>query len=678
MTINPPQTPPPAIEADHSANAAADPSANAPLKVLLIEDSLPDAELEIRQLKKAGFEVSADVTDTRDGFIKLVRSKPYDVILADYALPQWTGIEALHVLRKEGLEIPFILVTGAVGDEVAADCMKRGIADYVLKNRLLRLPTAVRMAMEEKTLREQAKRDQEALRASEVRYRRLFEASQNGILVLDPDIGPVIEANPAALALLETSLTEVIGRRLWNIGPLHLAGATRETFAQATRAELTVPLKSGLLSDIEFDLSTYHAGEREMTQCSLRDVTFRRRAELEAKAITQLLGEQVAERTGQLEELNHELEDEIQERRRAEEELERLHHETELTLNSAGDGIFRVDLEGKCTFANPAAGKLLGFAADEFAGKDLRLLNAHSLPTGSPCPQDQSGISIALSQGTPAPIVDQVMHRKDGEAIPVEGIATPIVVRGEITGAVIVLRDVSHQRAMEKMKDEFVSMVSHELRTPLTAIRATLGLLAKEESRGSLTRTHRMLEIASRNTERLTRLLNDILDCARWEDQQTPIARKLCEGSDLADQAADVMRPMADTVGVVLEMAARPCSLFVDPDAILQALTNLLSNAIKFSPAGSSVRLECSRENDNVLFRVIDQGPGIPADRLESIFGRFQQVDASDSRRKGGTGLGLYLCRSIVERHGGRVWAESQVGQGSTFTVTVPIEHPFC
>ena len=154
--------------------------------------------------------------------------------------------------------------------------------------------------------------------------------------------------------------------------------------------------------------------------------------------------------------------------------------------------------------------------------------------------------------------------------------------------------------------------------------------------------------------------------------------RKNCDGPALAEQAVELMRPMAETVGVVLETATSPCALFVEPDAILQLLANLLSNAIKFSPAGSTVRLECNSETNQAIFRVIDHGPGIPADRLESIVGRFQPVDASDSRRKGGTGLGLYLCRAIVERHGGNVWAESTLGQGSTFFVTLPAEHPFC
>jgi signal transduction histidine kinase len=154
------------------------------------------------------------------------------------------------------------------------------------------------------------------------------------------------------------------------------------------------------------------------------------------------------------------------------------------------------------------------------------------------------------------------------------------------------------------------------------------------------------------------------------------LPRQTCSAPELALQATDLMRPLAGSAGVQLEIDAHPVNFSANPDSILQVLTNLLSNAIKFSPQGSAVRLECRPENGNVLFRVVDHGSGIPADKLESIFGRFQPVDASESRKRGGTGLGLSICRSIARHHGGQIWAESQLGSGSTFVVTLPTELP--
>jgi len=135
----------------------------------------------------------------------------------------------------------------------------------------------------------------------------------------------------------------------------------------------------------------------------------------------------------------------------------------------------------------------------------------------------------------------------------------------------------------------------------------------------------------------------------------------------------EVMQPMAEKAGVTLVVEPFAAPLFVDGDRILQTLTNLLSNAIKFSPPETTVWLSASQQFDDILFQVKDQGRGIPADKLESVFGRFQQVDASDSRQKGGTGLGLAICRSIVQHHGGRIWAESVFGSGSSFFFSLPI-----
>jgi len=139
-------------------------------------------------------------------------------------------------------------------------------------------------------------------------------------------------------------------------------------------------------------------------------------------------------------------------------------------------------------------------------------------------------------------------------------------------------------------------------------------------------------------------------------------------------QATESMQPMAQQQGVVLEVQPINIEILVDSDYIIQALTNLLSNAIKFSSLDGTVWLTAERQsNIEVLFSVRDQGQGIPSDKLESIFERFQQVDSSDSRRKGGTGLGLTICRKIIEQHEGEIWAESTIGEGSTFSFTLPL-----
>ena len=237
----------------------------------------------------------------------------------------------------------------------------------------------------------------------------------------------------------------------------------------------------------------------------------------------------------------------------------------------------------------------------------------------------------------------------------------------------LAFRDLTQRRQISRMKSEFVSVVSHELRTPLTSIHGSLGLLAS----GLLgsEKGRRMLEIAASNTDRLIRLINDILDVEKLDSGEVEMRRAVCNADDLMNRAADVMRPMADEHGISLVTSDSNASIDADGDRILQCLTNLLSNAIKFSEAGKAISMTASRMGSFVRFAISDQGRGIPAEMHDSIFERFHQVDASDSRRKGGTGLGLAITRSIVQQHGGRIWVQSEVGKGSTFFFTVPLAY---
>ena len=233
---------------------------------------------------------------------------------------------------------------------------------------------------------------------------------------------------------------------------------------------------------------------------------------------------------------------------------------------------------------------------------------------------------------------------------------------------------------LDQIKDEFISTVSHELRTPLTSIRGALGLLSAGLMGAMDGKAQNLLRIAVTNTDRLIRLINDILDLERMESGRAPLHIRRCSLRDLAQQCIETMSALADAAHVALELVliAPPEAIFFDgdPDRILQVLTNLLSNAIKFSPPNSIVDVRIEANADAVLLRVADRGRGIPVDKLDSIFDRFQQVEASDARQKGGTGLGLAICRTIVQQHNGTIWAESNVqhqrGPGASLLVSLP------
>jgi PAS domain S-box-containing protein len=513
---------------------------------------------------------------------------------------------------------------------------------------------------------------------------KALEAAANGILITDRD-GVIVWSNESVTHLTGYAADELLGQspRLFKSGKQDRALYQNlwQTILAGNvwRGEIINRRKDGSLYPEEMTITPVRDSGGSITHfiAIKQDITERKRAEEEIKRLNERLEQRVAERTAELEAVNRELQREVSDRKMAEKALEDLQQRTELILNSAGDGILGLDLEGKCTFANPAAQRMLGYTRDELIGQDVHRLTRHCLPDGTVCTLEKSGLYVALNQGVVHQAENQIFHRKDGAAIPIDEVATPIVEHGKIVGAVLAFRDVSERRAVEKMKDEFVSIVSHELRTPLTAIRGSLGLLAAGRPAAMESpRARRMLEIAVSNTDRLTRLINDILDVERLEAEHVTLPRGACTASELMLQAADLMRPVAETAGISLEVEAQAVPLCVNHDSILQVLTNLLSNAIKFSPPRSTVGLKIELNHDAAVFKVADRGPGIPADKLESIFGRFQPVDASDTRRRGGTGLGLSICRSIVRRHGGRIWAESELGRGSTFIFTLPLAAP--
>jgi two-component system sensor histidine kinase VicK len=414
----------------------------------------------------------------------------------------------------------------------------------------------------------------------------------------------------------------------------------------------------------------------------------------------------------------------ITEQVRAEDKLRVLIRQSNSILESIGDGIYGLDLEGRVTVINPAGARMLGYKPHEILGRDFHELIHHTRADGSPYPAAQSPILQTLVHRDTVRIANEVFWRKDGTSFPVEYVACPQIESpsgsssdspldptsdpaqiqiqfqpqfqiqssrdthpppnpppparrepdpGRAVGVVVAFTDTTERRALDRMKDEFVSTVSHELRTPLTSLNAALGLIAGPALRNRPEKRQQMLDIAIANTERLVTLVNDILELERVNSGQADLRYTMCSVDDLLHRAATLQQPGAARAGIKLLFDAGSVSVWADPDRILQALTNLLSNAIKFSAPGSTIELTARTLDDSEAeICVIDHGSGIPEDKLEQIFDRFQQVDASDTRSIGGTGLGLAICRSIIQQHGGRIWATSSLGQGATIHFTLP------
>ncbi|HUB30953.1 MAG TPA: PAS domain S-box protein [Terracidiphilus sp.] len=360
-------------------------------------------------------------------------------------------------------------------------------------------------------------------------------------------------------------------------------------------------------------------------------------------------------------------------RTRERERAEELSRQQKILLHSVADGICGVDKNGLVRFANPAATRLLGAPVASLIGKPVHELVHGSAPEGKKCPSDCALLRAA--HGRVPSTGEDTIFRANGVGFPAEYFLNPILDMGRYSGSVLSFRDISQRYALDRLKDEFVSTVSHELRTPLTSIRGALGLLSSGILGEISDKATNLLRIALSNSDRLVRLINDILDLERAQSGREPLVFRPVQMADLVRQSMDSMQLMAESAGVLLIHDKTQVEITADADRLQQVLTNLLSNAIKFSPPNSAVSIMLRPGSSGITLSVIDQGRGIPADKLEAIFGRFQQVDASDSRQKGGSGLGLAICRAIVVQHNGRIWAERNPIRGSTFRVFLPY-HP--
>lgn len=340
-------------------------------------------------------------------------------------------------------------------------------------------------------------------------------------------------------------------------------------------------------------------------------------------------------------------------------------------VEASEEGIWRIDGENKTTFVNASMANMLGYSIDEMLGSSLfDFMDAERREIAEKC--------IAERRLGIREVHDFKFSRKDGTDLWGIVSANPIIdATGRYHGSLAMITDITDRQKLEQIKDEFISVVSHELRTPLTAIRGSIGILETGIYENRPEKTKQMLQIALNNSDRLVRLVNDILNLERLQSGKAKLVMYMCNVAELMQQAIEAVQEIALQACIIIDFTPLSIGICASPDAIVQTLINLLSNAIKFSHVGSTVWLSAEvKESAYVVFSVKDLGRGIPADQLETIFGRFCQVDASDSRQKGGTGLGLAICQSIVQQHGGKIWTESIVGAGSTFYFTLPIAQP--
>jgi PAS domain S-box-containing protein len=392
-----------------------------------------------------------------------------------------------------------------------------------------------------------------------------------------------------------------------------------------------------------------------------------------------------------------ELRQEISVRKEAEAALRESEQRTRLLLDSTGEAIYGLDLQGRCTFLNRAALRLLGYSdVSELLGRNLHDLSHHTRADGSPYPLSDCPIAETLRAGEAHHSDVEVMWRSDGTSFPAEYWSYPIERNGHIVGAVITLIDITARRAAQqamlaakeaaesanRAKSEFLANMSHEIRTPMNGI---IGMTELALDTPLNQEQKEYLQLVRSSADSLLRVINDVLDFSKIEAGRLDLDQADFDLRDAVSHTLKTLAVRAHKKG--LELYSRiapdvPQMLLGDADRVRQIIVNLVGNAIKFTQKGSIVvdvrRDEASEEADpfRLHFIVRDTGIGIPVEKQQVVFEAFSQVDGSTTRRYGGTGLGLTITKRLVEMMGGKVWVESQLGEGSTFHFTLQLASP--
>lgn len=343
-------------------------------------------------------------------------------------------------------------------------------------------------------------------------------------------------------------------------------------------------------------------------------------------------------------------------------------------LGALGEGLALFDAAARVVFWNADAARLLRTSATEILGQAAdTLIERIAAQTTTPnTTRTQLRAALAASDSTQWIELElAATSTEDARIIAARAFSWRDDNRAP-SGAGILWRDVTRERTADAMKSQLLSTVSHELRTPLASIKGFATTLLRQDVKWDVTTQRDFLHIIEEETDRLTELIDNLLDMSQIEAGALRVVKESAALRPLIHAVVDEMRMRTEAHYFVVDLPKELPRVWIDPRRIRQVLTNLIGNAVKYSAHGQ-ITIACAVEADAVRVSITDQGEGIPPQYLDKVFERFFQVDSASTRRVGGSGLGLAIARGIIEAHDGRIWVESVVGQGSTFHFTLPL-----
>lgn len=330
-------------------------------------------------------------------------------------------------------------------------------------------------------------------------------------------------------------------------------------------------------------------------------------------------------------------------------------------LENMSDGVMATDAKGAITLMNDAAGHLIGQSPDETMGQFI--LDVLHL--------DEKVVDVKELRDSGSMIID--FSEDDYIFLVRANFSTVVDEDNQITGFITVISDVTEQEQLERERREFVSNVSHELRTPLTTMRSYVETLS-EGAWQDKNLAPKFLDVAQNETDRMIRMVNDLLQLSRMDQKDYALQKERVEFIPFLDAIIDRFEMnLPERIVLVREIPNDSFFVWIDKDKMTQVLDNIISNAIKYSPEGGKITFKVARRNHQMLVSIVDEGMGIPYDRLDKVFERFYRADKARTRKLGGTGLGLAITKELVEAHHGTIWANSREGKGTTIFFTLPL-----
>ena len=644
----------PAVE---PAGAVGPCPANSPQSILVVDDDSATRQLSLRVLADAGYKAEG-VKDGAAGWDAL-QANTFDLIITDNKMPKMTGIELIEKLHTANRAIPVIMATAYLP---AHEFNRK---PWLKPNAMLERPfsnddllAAVKDAMrtDDGSHGRNEARMGRSLGASEISYRRLFEAAQDGILILDADTGRINDVNPFLIELLGFSHTEMVGKTVGELSPFKDVVSNQamlerlQQYGFVRYEDLPLETRDGRRIAVEFISNVYQADDKKVIQCNIRDITERKKAEMVSIRLAAI-------------------------------------------VESSDDAIIGKDMNSIITSWNRGAEKIFGYTASEMLGTSIKRL----MPADRQ--EEENGILGKIKLGESVEHFETIRQTKDGRLINISVTASPIQdITGKVIGVSKVARDVSDRKAAEerilKLNAEleervaertsqlraanqeleaFSYSVSHDLRSPLRHVMAFVELLRQDAGSSLSEQSLRHLATISRAAGQMGALIDDLLAFAQIG--QAEMQKQEVNLDRLVQEVMGDAQSQAKERNVVWEIHPLP-TVRADRALLRLVLVNLISNAVKFTGTRSEAKIEIgcapSGDGETVIF-IRDNGAGFDARYAGKLFGVFQRLHTQEEFE--GTGIGLANVQRIIHRHGGRTWAEGVVDGGATFYFSIPKEN---